>query len=115
MTLTVIGISFAILLGGAVIIEQVFNIPGLGRLIISAVLRRDYPIIQGVILMVAGVYVLALRRPHLRDGGRAGGGPLGRRRGRARARGGYYRRLDARISVMPAPASRTAGAPAGGN
>jgi ABC-type dipeptide/oligopeptide/nickel transport system permease component len=57
-TLTVIGISFAILLGGAVIIEQVFNIPGLGRLIISAVLRRDYPVIQGVILIVAGVYVL---------------------------------------------------------
>jgi peptide/nickel transport system permease protein len=57
-TLTVIGISFAVLLGGAVIIEQVFNIPGLGRLIISAVLRRDYPVIQGVILIVAGVYVL---------------------------------------------------------
>jgi peptide/nickel transport system permease protein len=57
-TLTVIGISFAVLLGGAVIIEQVFNIPGLGRLIISAVLRRDYPVIQGVILIVAAVYVL---------------------------------------------------------
>ncbi|HEV8306146.1 MAG TPA: ABC transporter permease [Methylomirabilota bacterium] len=57
-TLTVIGISFAVLLGGAVIIEQVFNIPGLGRLIISAVLRRDYPVIQGVILVIAGVYVL---------------------------------------------------------
>jgi len=57
-TLTVIGISVAVLLGGAVIIEQVFNIPGLGRLIISAVLRRDYPVIQGVILVVAGVYVL---------------------------------------------------------
>lgn len=57
-TLTVIGISVAVLLGGAVIIEQVFNIPGLGRLIISAVLRRDYPVIQGVILVVAAVYVL---------------------------------------------------------
>ncbi len=57
-TLTVIGISFAVLLGGAVIIEQVFNIPGLGRLVISAVLRRDYPVIQGVILVVGGVYVL---------------------------------------------------------
>jgi peptide/nickel transport system permease protein len=57
-TLTVIGISFAVLLGGAVIIEQVFNIPGVGRLIISAVLRRDYPVIQGVILITAGVYVL---------------------------------------------------------
>ncbi|MBI2466853.1 MAG: ABC transporter permease [Candidatus Rokubacteria bacterium] len=56
-TLTVIGISVAVLLGGAVIIEQVFNIPGLGRLVISAVLRRDYPVIQGVILVIAGVYV----------------------------------------------------------
>ena len=57
-TLTVIGISVAVLLGGAVIIEQVFNIPGLGRLVISAVLRRDYPVIQGIILVIAAVYVL---------------------------------------------------------
>ena len=56
--LTVIGISFAVLLGGAVVIEQVFNIPGVGRLIIQAVLRRDYPVIQGVILIVGGIYVL---------------------------------------------------------
>ncbi len=57
-TLTVIGISFAVLLGGAVVVEQVFNIPGVGRLIISAVLRRDYPVIQGVILIVGAVYVV---------------------------------------------------------
>ena len=57
-TLTVIGISFAILIGGAVVIETVFNIPGLGRLIISSVLRRDYPVIQGVVLFIAGVYML---------------------------------------------------------
>jgi peptide/nickel transport system permease protein len=56
--LTVIGISFAVLLGGAVVIEQVFNIPGVGRLIIQAVLRRDYPVVQGVILVVGGIYVL---------------------------------------------------------
>jgi peptide/nickel transport system permease protein len=56
--LTVIGISFAVLLGGAVVIEQVFNIPGVGRLIIQAVLRRDYPVVQGVILIVGGIYVL---------------------------------------------------------
>jgi peptide/nickel transport system permease protein len=56
--LTVIGISFAVLLGGAVVIEQVFNIPGVGRLIIQAVLRRDYPVVQGVILLVGGIYVL---------------------------------------------------------
>ena len=57
-TVTIIGISFAVLLSGAVVIETVFNIPGLGRLIISAVLRRDYPVIQGVVLVIAGVYML---------------------------------------------------------
>ena len=57
-TLTVIGITFAILIGGAVVIETVFNIPGLGRLIISAVLRRDYPVIQGVVLFIAVAYTL---------------------------------------------------------
>jgi peptide/nickel transport system permease protein len=56
--LTVIGITFAILVGGAVVIETVFNIPGLGRLIISAVLRRDYPVIQGVVLVIAVTYTL---------------------------------------------------------
>ena len=57
-TITIIGISFAILIGGAIVVETVFNIPGLGRLIISAVLRRDYPVIQGVVLFIAGVYML---------------------------------------------------------
>ena len=57
-TVTIIGISFAILISGAVVVETVFNIPGLGRLIISAVLRRDYPVIQGVVLCIAGVYML---------------------------------------------------------
>ena len=57
-TLTVIGITFAILIGGAVVIETVFNIPGVGRLIISAVLRRDYPVIQGVVLVIALTYTL---------------------------------------------------------
>jgi peptide/nickel transport system permease protein len=57
-TLTVIGITFALLVGGAVVIETVFNIPGLGRLIISAVLRRDYPVIQGVVLLIAVSYTL---------------------------------------------------------
>jgi peptide/nickel transport system permease protein len=58
-TVTIVGISFAILIGGAVVVETIFNIPGIGRLIISAVLRRDYPVIQGVVLCVAGVYMLA--------------------------------------------------------
>jgi peptide/nickel transport system permease protein len=57
-TVTVIGISFAILISGAVVVEQVFNIPGLGRLIVSGVLRRDYPVIQGVVLCIAGVYMV---------------------------------------------------------
>lgn len=57
-TITIIGISFAILIGGAVVVETIFNIPGVGRLVISAVLRRDYPVIQGVVLCIAGVYML---------------------------------------------------------
>jgi peptide/nickel transport system permease protein len=57
-TVTIVGISFAVLISGAVVVETVFNIPGLGRLIISAVLRRDYPVIQGVVLCIAGVYML---------------------------------------------------------
>ena len=57
-TVTIVGISFAVLLSGAVVVETVFNIPGLGRLVVSAVLRRDYPVIQGVVLCVAGVYML---------------------------------------------------------
>jgi peptide/nickel transport system permease protein len=55
---TVIGITTAILIGGAVVTEIVFNIPGLGRLIISAILRRDYPVVQGVVLVTAAAYVL---------------------------------------------------------
>jgi peptide/nickel transport system permease protein len=56
--LTVIGLIFAALMGGAVITEQVFNIPGVGRMLIQAVARRDYPVVQGVVLIVAGLYVL---------------------------------------------------------
>ena len=51
---TIIGIGIALLIGGVVVTESVFNIPGLGRLTIDAVLRRDYPIIQGVILIFSG-------------------------------------------------------------
>lgn len=57
-TLTVIGITVALLIGGAVVIETVFNIPGVGRLIISAVLRRDYPVVQGVVLLIALTYTV---------------------------------------------------------
>jgi peptide/nickel transport system permease protein len=55
---TVVGITMAILISGAVVTEIVFNIPGLGRLIISAILRRDYPVVQGVVLVTAAAYVL---------------------------------------------------------
>ncbi len=55
---TVIGVTTAVLIGGAVVTEIVFNIPGLGRLVISAILRRDYPVVQGVVLVTAATYVL---------------------------------------------------------
>jgi peptide/nickel transport system permease protein len=55
---TIIGIGFAALIGGAVVTESVFAIPGLGRLTVDAILRRDYPIIQGVVLMFSFIYVL---------------------------------------------------------
>jgi peptide/nickel transport system permease protein len=55
---TVIGIGVALLISGVVITETVFNIPGVGRLVVDAISKRDYPIIQGVILIFSGVYVL---------------------------------------------------------
>ena len=55
---TVIGISIALLIGGVVVTESVYNIPGLGRLTVDAVLGRDYPTIQAVILVFSFVYVL---------------------------------------------------------
>ncbi len=55
---TVIGIGVALLISGVVITETVFNIPGLGRLTLDAVLKRDYPIVQGLIIVFAGTKVL---------------------------------------------------------
>jgi peptide/nickel transport system permease protein len=55
---TIIGIGVALLIGGVVVTESVFNIPGLGRLVVDAITRRDYPIIQGLILFFAFVYIL---------------------------------------------------------
>jgi peptide/nickel transport system permease protein len=55
---TVIGIGIALLIGGAIVTETVFALPGIGRLTVDAILRRDYPIIQGVILMFSAIYVL---------------------------------------------------------
>ncbi|MET4234595.1 peptide/nickel transport system permease protein [Bradyrhizobium sp. LA6.10] len=56
--LTVIGISLAHLIGGVVLTETVFNIPGVGRLVVDAINNRDYPVIQGVLILVSGLYVL---------------------------------------------------------
>jgi peptide/nickel transport system permease protein len=56
--MTVIGIGFAALIGGVVVSESVFNIPGIGRLTIDAILHRDYPIVQGVILMFSGLLIV---------------------------------------------------------
>lgn len=56
--LTVIGLTAALLVSGAIVTETVFGLPGVGNLIVSAVLRRDYPVIQGALLVVAGLYVL---------------------------------------------------------
>jgi peptide/nickel transport system permease protein len=55
---TVIGIGIALLIGGAVVTESVFAIPGLGRLTIDAILRRDYPVIQGIVLLFSFLYVI---------------------------------------------------------
>ena len=55
---TVVGNGVALLIGGVVITETVFNIPGIGRLVVDAIAKRDYPIIQGVIMVFSGVYVL---------------------------------------------------------
>ena len=56
--ITVVGSGVALLISGAVVTETVFSIPGVGRLTVDAILRRDYPIIQGVILMFSFLYVL---------------------------------------------------------
>lgn len=55
---TIIGVGLTLLIGGVVITESVFAIPGIGRLTVDAILRRDYPIIQAVILLSSGAYVL---------------------------------------------------------
>ncbi len=55
---TVIGLGIATLIGGAVVTESVFVIPGLGRLTVDSILRRDYPVIQGLVLLFSFAYVL---------------------------------------------------------
>lgn len=55
--INLIGITFAVLMGGAVVTEQIFNLPGVGRLLIQAVGRRDVPLVQGTVLIIAAIYV----------------------------------------------------------
>ncbi len=55
---TVIGLGVALLIGGVVVTESVYGIPGLGRLTVDAVLARDYPTVQAVILLISVVYIL---------------------------------------------------------
>jgi peptide/nickel transport system permease protein len=56
---TVVGYSLGALLGGAVVTETVFTLPGMGRLVVQSVLRRDFPVIQGAVITIAAFYVLA--------------------------------------------------------
>lgn len=57
--ITVIGIAFALLISGAVVVENVFAIKGLGRVLISGILNRDYPVVQGAVLVVSAIFVVS--------------------------------------------------------
>jgi len=56
---TIVGVQFGALLGGAIVTEVVFAWPGIGRLIVDSISQRDFPVVQGSILMLAAVFVLA--------------------------------------------------------
>lgn len=58
--MTVLGVSLAGLLGGSVVVETVFNLPGMGRLVVQSIARRDFPVIQGVVLITAVIQVLVM-------------------------------------------------------
>jgi peptide/nickel transport system permease protein len=79
---TILGLQMGALMGGAVVTEQIFVIPGFGRLIVEAVFTRDYPVVQGVVLITAASYVLinllvdvsySLLNPRIRIRGAADG------------------------------------------
>jgi len=55
---TIVGLQFGVLLGGAIITERIFNWPGIGTLTIDAIYSRDYPLVQGCILVIAVTYIL---------------------------------------------------------
>ena len=56
--ITIVGLSFGGLLGGAIITERIFNLPGLGTIVIRAIAARDYPMIQGAVLLTAVTFIL---------------------------------------------------------
>ena len=56
--LTMLGLQFGSMLSGAVVTETVFSRPGLGRLVVSAILWKDYPLVQGIVLFIATTYVV---------------------------------------------------------
>jgi peptide/nickel transport system permease protein len=56
--ITVLGFQMGYLLGGTVIIEEIFALPGMGRLVLQAIFQRDYPVVQGVVLMIALLFVM---------------------------------------------------------
>ncbi|HYI14272.1 MAG TPA: ABC transporter permease, partial [Thermomicrobiales bacterium] len=58
--MTVIGFTLAGMLGGSIVIETVFNLPGMGRLLVQSVTRRDFPVIQGAVMTIAAVEVLVM-------------------------------------------------------
>src|SRR5690606_12799458 len=58
--MTVLGISLAGLLGGSVVIETVFSLPGMGRLVVQSIQRRDFPVIQGVVLAPAVIQLVVM-------------------------------------------------------
>jgi peptide/nickel transport system permease protein len=77
---TILGLQMGALMGGAVVTEQIFVVPGFGRLIVEAVFTRDYPVVQGVVLITASAYVLinllvdisySVLNPRIRIGGAA--------------------------------------------
>jgi len=79
---TILGLQMGALMGGAVVTEQIFVVPGFGRLIVEAVFTRDYPLVQGVVLITASAYVLinllvdvsySFLNPRIRVKGSAGG------------------------------------------
>ena len=79
--ITILGLQLGALIGGAVVTEQIFVVPGFGRLILEAVFTRDYPLVQGVVLITASAYVLvnllvdvsySLLNPRIRIGGGRG-------------------------------------------